>query len=394
MQPKKIYFFFTVLFLFVISCNQEKSEINLETIVIDKDQLQNRVDGGFLIDTVNYEIVALETSEASMIGRVAKTRLRGDKIIIYDDLQRAVFVFNRDGSFHAKVHAIGKGPGEYTHINDMVITRNYIAALAPHARKILFYDFDGKYVKEIPMNRDVWSDTFFTFDEEEYYLVNDLGEVAPIGGKYLYVIDSTGQTIKSFFPFGHQSVNSGWGLANYYARYNKHALVIYSKKDTIYQVKSTGEVLPRYYADIVKYKLPEGIAEGEGRRALEISFSEGYITGVSKIMETSRYIVLELGGAKRFFVVYDKNTQMVKATSEWFIFPQWDNLTVDMGEGNDIENDRFLYVMPTHETMFDKQHLNKTEYGDRVFLKKYKAVLDDVKSSEDNPLVFIFNINK
>ena len=64
-------------------------------------------------------------------------------------------LFRRDGSFVGSVGSIGQGPGEYTMVYDMQIDEKsgQIFLLPWNAKSIFVYDMNGKYVKDIPLNK-------------------------------------------------------------------------------------------------------------------------------------------------------------------------------------------------------------------------------------------------
>ena len=98
------------ILLSLISCSLKESKIapiSLESIPFDVDNIEKQANASFLIDTLNYEIVPLETMQDCLIGEVTNIWLRNDKIIVYDEKSKGIFVFNRDGTYYSRVLAIG-----------------------------------------------------------------------------------------------------------------------------------------------------------------------------------------------------------------------------------------------------------------------------------------------
>ena len=64
-------------------------------------------------------------------------------------------LFRKDGSYVGNVGSIGQGPGEYTMVYDMQIDEKSksIFLLPWNAKSIFVYDMDGKYLKDIPLNK-------------------------------------------------------------------------------------------------------------------------------------------------------------------------------------------------------------------------------------------------
>ena len=65
-------------------------------------------------------------------------------------------LFRRDGSYVGTVGSIGQGPGEYTMVYDMQIDEQvgHVYLLPWNAKSIFVYDMEGKYLKDIPLNKN------------------------------------------------------------------------------------------------------------------------------------------------------------------------------------------------------------------------------------------------
>lgn len=72
----------------------------------------------------------------------------GDTLIVLDKKQHSIFLFRSDGTFLSKICCRGRGPGEYSNLDD--ITINYdtgnLLVLDRSAQKILQYSFDGSFI--------------------------------------------------------------------------------------------------------------------------------------------------------------------------------------------------------------------------------------------------------
>lgn len=383
----------TILILITITfigCKNKKEpcqNIKLETISIDNSQFEKITDASSFIDTDEFEFIPIETSDSCLIGQITKVYLRKNKIIIYDEREKQAVILNRDGSYHAKVHAIGKGPGEYPPVvNDIVVTDTKIGVLTPMIGKILIYDFDGKYIEDINILGS-WGHTFFSFDEKKYYLVNNWSSSTKNGNNHLYSFTKNKKDMKAFLPFDEKETNRGWGLTNYYSKLNNHALVIYSSIDTIFNITPNSDIAPRYYVDIKNKKLPEEYRIGDGRIALNKASSNEYITGINKINESSNYLILNTSDSK--YILYDKNTKQVKSYSESFTIPSWGNYTFGFNT-TFIEGDAIIFYLEANLIQFAlKDVVLETNYENKRYEQKLKKALNTIKSETDNPVLFL-----
>jgi hypothetical protein len=380
--------------LAITGCKKRAAETilgNLEQIVVDIDRLEEELDGSFLINTDSVEVVILETSPECLIGDIKRVYLRKDKILVYDELTLSAFVFNRDGSFHAKIQATGAGPGEYSHaVNDMVVMDSTVGVLVPVLDKIMLYDFNGKYIRDVSLNGS-WGMTFFTFDGSKYHLINDWSD-SKLGRYQHFILDTDKNKTACFLPFTKvDGINRGWGLENYYSLYNGRALTLNSTIDIIYEVLPNQEITPRYYVNIIKNRLPQVLIEGDPYIALDIAVKGGYLKGIHKIMETSRYIILDI--SLKFRVIYDKAKKETIATGNVFSIPEFGGFPIYLHSSQaTMENDVLINALnPEIMRHVYIDAFTKKTIKNKDFAKKYLDAVNKVKD-DDNPVLIIYRI--
>ena len=370
---------------------------SIETISYDVREAENNMDITSLIDTSYFEIIPLETTDECLIATVSRIYLSNNKIIVYDEMAQGAYIFNRDGSYHAKVRAIGQGPGEYpSGINDIMVSKNHIGVLAPPFG-IMLYDFDGKFVRKISLE-GAWGMSLLTFDDINYYLVNNWSR-SERGYYHLFKLDTKENKVYTMFPFpkSDEENDRGWSLDKYYTLYDNSALIYFGSIDTVYNLTPSGELSPRYLIDIVHKKLPDHLKTGNGRAAVQSWIDHGYILGVHSILETSRYLILNMGGDPN--VVYDKKEKEIKAMATSFIISSFYNLGSTLFFSTD-EGDTLLMYMNGGIANMAKAYIASEKAqktwtkgdGENVFEKEYFKVLQNVQDEEDNPIVFIFKM--
>ena len=390
-----------LLCLSMMGCSDNKKSqhhVSIETISYDVRKAAEEMDITSLIDTSYFEIIPLETTDECLIAEVSKLYLSNNKIVVYDEMAQGAYIFNRDGSYHAKVRAIGPGPGEYPPgINDIMVSKNHIGVLAPPFG-IMLYDFDGKFVKKISLE-DTWGMNLFTFDDINYYLVNDWSR-SNKGYYHLFKLDTKQNRVSTLFPFPKSDVDNhrGWSLNKYYTLYDNRSLIYFSTIETIYHLTPSGELSPQYLIDIVHKKLPDNLRTGNGRVAMQSSIDNGYTKGIVNIAETSRYLILNMDGGLHY-VVYDKKEKETKVIAGVFRIPLFFNLGFSIEFSLD-EGDCFLTYIGgmqaySYKESMDKKKANKTWTkgdGTNAFEKEYIKVLQNMQDDEDNPVVFILKM--
>ena len=387
-----LFFIFSILLCgcFEKKTKQKDNENNafIETITIDEKQFKENVDATFLLDTSFVEVILLETNPLCLIGEVTEIFYKNDKIIIYDAKTLGIYLFNFDGTFYSKIHYIGGGPGEYPpRINNVFVTDSYIALLCTEIDKILFYDYEGKYLHSIP-TKGATGSAFCTFDNNKFHIMNNWGFIGNNMFGYFCIDAKKGITNKQH-PFTEEAnkVNRGWGLYSYMSFRDERALAIRSSIDTIYEISRNNEITPRYYVDLVHNKMPREIAEGSSDRA----FDSGYSLGVRRVLESDKYMFLCFKG---FTAIYDKKENKVVSLGNSLKIPDW-GTSLEFAYSSNIQGDYLLIDnLDSHMYEFIDEIIETiaNEAPESIFKTKRLDAFKRVKNEEDNTIIYIYKL--
>lgn len=380
---------------FAISCSKRTNSdwSHLETITVDISKLEKMVDLTNYLDTSFYHFIPLETNDDCLIGHVENMWLRNDKIIVYDDMSHGVFIFNLDGSYHARVRAVGNGPGEYPPIiNDVTVTDSYIYILVPAVGYIYQYNHDGKFIQTISLNGS-WANSFFTFDDDLFGLIYDWGRSGK--GYYLfYTLEAPSGEVNSYLPYDKEYADNrrGWGLNKYYSTHEDHALILYSTLDVIHTYTPGEDITPRYYVDIVKDKIPDKIAEGNGYEALRTAAQEGYITGIDKIFESSKYILLQLSDHSQ--AIYNKEKKETENMSHCFNVSAWNGVRTSLASSSEMSGNIIVSSTSSEHCVIIKEEFTKINFTNKKFGKTYMDALNQFTSEMQNPMITLLKFKE
>lgn len=100
------------------------------------------------------EIVQLQTIDDALFDRAWHTEISDNYICIKGYAQIPVKLYDRNGQFLRKIGEPGRGPGEYASLNGLQFNHEgNLLYLFPFGttRKILAYDVNGNYIKDIPL---------------------------------------------------------------------------------------------------------------------------------------------------------------------------------------------------------------------------------------------------
>lgn len=107
------------------------------------EQLENIVD--------DIRLVPLETNDSCIVGQYDRVIVKGRSIFILDKMQNTVFCFDTTGKFRQKINRQGRSGQEYITADDFIVQDNTLIVFDNNKSQLQFYDFQGNYVKTIPV---------------------------------------------------------------------------------------------------------------------------------------------------------------------------------------------------------------------------------------------------
>ena len=202
---------FTFCFLFLFSCSSRHSESTLTEgppYVVDLDGKQEL---SIPLSTYfrNAKIIPLETRKDCMIGRISSLQVFDGYVYVLDShVARSMFVFDIDGRFVKKIGSVGRGPGEYTKINDFTLdTKNQFIYLLDFGQRIHKYSFDGTYLQTITPMIHKTNAIFIQYYNGRLYLSIRAWTPKPDDYMLLSIDPLDGKVLSSSLSYKY---NKGW----------------------------------------------------------------------------------------------------------------------------------------------------------------------------------------
>jgi hypothetical protein len=382
----------TLLIFFVtISCtNHNLSHFNkLETVDLDKG-LQNTKEIVLSQIATDIQYIPLETNPECLITDVSQIFTYKNRIIVFDERQRNIFLFDAGGKFIRKIGQKGVGPGEYNEAF-RVNFNELDSTILIKDRDNKFYGLDGKFIYKKALFPEMGQINFlddnivFSFDRPGF-VYNDNFQIA--------ICDKNFKIQNRFINRESENItaeNKGRIIGNMMNRlqYFSDTLSYWEYKyDTIYRIPDKNTCFPRY---AFNYSGKQGFSEpadGSQGRAIE------------KLIESENYIFLRLfdpSGTSAESIV----SEMIyfKKTKEIIKLKFKDNLR---GIINDIDGG--MEILPrkslkdgriyTSFSAFDlKQRLMKEPYIniEPLYPDKQNELfrLLDSSKMEDNPVIML-----
>lgn len=219
----KTIFFFAICAVLLVSCspnNKESSVVCFEKIIDSKSNVN-------LSDIANEVIyVPLESAKDALLGNIQKIIIVGERIYISDlsSVGSRLLLFDIEGKFIKQIGSIGNGPGEYGQISDICLVKDKkeIQIVANNKKNILRYNLEGNFVGNgFEINDDVtvqyFNGRYYSHYPSNMLFYNKVKEfqltVRNLSGdiiNYQYPVDKTRSSyLNPFIEFATFSQNDG-----------------------------------------------------------------------------------------------------------------------------------------------------------------------------------------
>lgn len=383
---KKIYFY---LFLGVFAL-QACKESNPRKEVLSFDLEQERVSLSDLDLIADYEIVPLQTTPETKIGKIDKVIKTDDRIYVLDaNKAKAVFVFDNDGKSISTINRFGSANDEYLQLSDICVDEENgsLLLLSRMPSKILHFNIDGDSLLKItPTERsferiEKVNDTFLVCqgnysqggDHNNVCRLSEDGKILETGFDILPGWESTFS--KELMPFGHSADGS----------------ILFMPPFTydIYCLDNGFSADPSISLDFGDQNLPSELNSFDAQRENNTS---GYITEIRRFAETDKHRLFHViyKGQEVLLVNEKSNNENHCAT------PEIDHTKYFIKFGKLVSMDNDYIISWVDASDMDLYLTGKNEYND--FTQEYATQIANLNNRvgkveyDDNPLLIFYSL--
>ena len=371
------------------ACTSKESynkDAGFKTISVQTDREDQRTFSQ-LVDSISF--IALETKEASLIGRITKLRFHDSRIYILDKYKsNCLFVFDSTGHYLFKINESGKGPGEYVEASGFCVTENQEIVINDHSgKKVLFYNSEGEFLREL--HTDFYPSDIASLGKGLLALTN----YDP--SQRLIIMGSDGKVIKREFEeepgFGHTYTNeliTGIGSV-YFREYFE---------DTIFQI-DVDEITKKYLVDFQEKKMlksyylsiPFSTRNGVSDRYIP----DGFRFGSHNLVETNDYLSFYFWETpRRFNRHWCLHNKMSGQTTYMNVNMDFDDLFGDIDPPQIVATkvQQFCFAMDSYKLLgrLDKTLKNFAENKPEA-LEQVRLISEGL-SNNSNPILVVFSV--
>jgi hypothetical protein len=304
-RTKNILWLISIVVLFATSCSKTPPESKPRYKVLLADVVKPSVREVFS----DISLVPLQTEGAPLVAMVSKTVFYQDKVYIFDEKQRAIFVFDTTGRFVLELKREGKGVGEYPLITDFEINKfeNCIDVMTCYG-EVYSYSLQGEFLSSYKLPYSIKAVHYFanyTKDTVVFY-------VSLEGNRLFYYSKSKQEMVYEGHPYPKCNSNL---VANPFYWYNGQLFLHESYVQERYVITPNG-LSVNSYVDYGPHNFSKDEIELYGSEKLMHDVVSGEFSKMVNFWQSesiNHFICGSYFKKKSYYAIFDKhnNTSVV-----------------------------------------------------------------------------------
>lgn len=305
---KKIIVSIIGLCTFMLMSCSTKNETNkanaIPVYTINVNQSTNpEILDKFLSD-MQIRLLPLETRDSMYFnGEEAVVHVADGQLFIHDVAQDMIFRFDKDGKFINRIARKGQGPEEYTFLSGITVANQTIYGL--NRNKIQCYDYEGNYLKTIPLKYDAWQIAV----RNDGTIFTATNYIQP----YQFTVYSPDGTISDFMPSNPELLKLEVSQSTYHSLKQDKGVAYFTNyfDRNIYQFKDDS-VSVMAALDFGSMNIPADFFQGEddeiGSRFREYREKDKAIMKVDHLTISDDWLIFTPAQFDAYAVYYNKAT--------------------------------------------------------------------------------------
>lgn len=264
-----------------------------------------------LIDSSYY--IKLGQADQVSIEAIDKIVFAGDNIIIIDKQKmKGLYLFSDNGSFLGRIGNFGKGPNEYLSASDVAVDRSSgdIVVLDQFGKKLLYFDTDGEFLKEMPIN--FFAKDLSVLDESRcvFYQLNGVNDKLKGMDDYcLLFTDEKQKVANCSFPYSYRDFcpKLTFGRLTDFIETQDATLFNPYLTNKIYEIKSSDTIALKYKLDFGHRDILHKINKSTTNQDyLNLINTNDYFYFDGKFLEAKKHLFFKFGSNS--FCFYNTQT--------------------------------------------------------------------------------------
>lgn len=269
----------------------------------------------------------LESNAINKISSINKILFYNNQILLFDQQQNKIILFNSNGKYLSQINNVGKGPNEYLYLSDFLINKkdSSIELLDRGNQKILRIDASNKVINENKFT--FYCDKFLKTEEGGYlfFANNQTNKVGSDSKPYnLILTDSNVDILNCFLSIPSERQELIISESQTFVPYQTGVNFSLPIDDNIY-FASVQAITIKYKISFGKWNCPENILEPlkENNQGDKIQLQmkimnrigkAGYAYNIHSVLENDSFLFFQFRkGMNKYSVLYNKKTKSIKS---------------------------------------------------------------------------------
>ena len=234
-------------------------------------------------------------------GEEAVVHVADGQLFVHDVAQDMIFRFDKDGKLINRIARKGQGPEEYTFLSGITVANQTIYGL--NRNKIQCYDYEGNYLKTIPLKHDAWQIAV----QNDGTIFTATNYIQP----YQFTVYSPDGTISDFMPSNPELLKLEVSQSTYHSLKQGNDIVYFTNyfDRNIYQFKDDS-VSVMVTLDFGSMNIPADFFQGEddeiGSRFREYREKDKAIMKVDHLTVTDTWLIFSPAQFDAYAVYYNR----------------------------------------------------------------------------------------
>jgi hypothetical protein len=375
--------------LLMASCNKNRTVIfKGERLVISSES-----NSKLLLSEYSNDVstVKLNLKQGELIGNVDQLIVKKDRFYIRDKVSKTVWVFNLSGSLIYKINNYGKGPGEYSGLDNILVDekKKELLIFDQSLDKVIYYNLlNGNYKKQQGFEysfKSVIKDNnkFFVHTNKAINFEFKSSEQKLDSVNFnLIVFDENFKCLEKKFPYDTKMHPSGisFSFGEHFSSYKDSYLFMESFNDTIFSIKNE-KLTPKCIVDFENKEKIDFYHLNRSKFYEKLKDVRGAFMPGNFVETCDLYLFSFFNCTTTYYCIYDKESK--RNCSGLLI----DDINGCLGRYK-ANRGRYLYYVVDENLLVEhidyvSNHLSN--FG-KDYLEKCKKTLHDLKESK-NPII-------
>ncbi len=319
---KNIVFILIFVLLTIGSCKKVGIDVHKIDLSAGFSNIEKKIFLSSIASSLCYTL--LEAVDESIIGEITKISFSNNYIVVFDRKLGKLLLFNSNGAYLRTIGKIGKGPNEFTGIEDLILDEdNGRIYLYVSDWSIKAFNLNGELVNNYPIKYPFWIFDLLNDDYLMFYM--PFPNTRVYGGYSIFIYSLAGAEKNKLLRRDiSREPDCEMGPTLFSYKYHDTLCFWESFYDTIYGISKNKKIVPRW-----TFKHAKSYLNVEMQKKGQFDLDNTYF--FSNMIETDDYFFLSGYDKRRVLkVLYSKEDETVSEVV-------YNYKIVDHGFHNDLD---------------------------------------------------------